>query len=128
MRMRGQHVHKCWQAHGWVFVSPTAAPWMLPSPLVQRKRHDLAALVTGQDASPGAPPLPETWRSPAGFRAKCEEHLAGTTPARPGIIYLLRVLAGAEAWVDGSRREASWEVRACQGGGDGECSIWLRQG
>ena len=80
---------------------------------VQRKRADLAAMVAGQAAAPGAPPLPESWRSPRGFRAKCEEHLAGAPPGRPGILYLLRVLAGAERWVDGSRREASWELQRC---------------
>lgn len=80
---------------------------------VQRKRADLAAMLAGEAAAPGAPPLPESWRSPLRFRAKCEEHLAGFFPARPGILYLLRVLAGAERWLDGSRREASWELQRC---------------
>lgn len=80
---------------------------------VQRKRADLAAMLAGDAAAPGAPPLPESWRSPLRFRAKCEEHLAGSSQARPGILYLLRVLAGAERWMDGSRREASWELQRC---------------
>ena len=29
------------------------------------------------------------------------------------MLFLLRVLAGAEPWVDGSRREASWELKRC---------------
>lgn len=90
---------------------------------VQRKRADLAALLAGEASAAGAPPLPESWRSPAGFRAKCEEHLAGAPPRRPGILHLLRVLAGQQTWVDGSRREGSWEVRCAAG----RCRSWLMQ-
>ena len=80
---------------------------------LQRKQADLAALAAGDAAPDGAPQLPEAWRSLQGFRSKCEEHLEGSAPDRPGIIHLLRVLAGEETWVDGSRREASWELQRC---------------
>ena len=94
---------------------------------VQRKRADLAAMLAGEAAAPGAPPLPESWRSPLRFRAKCEEHLAGSSPSRPGILYLLLVLAGAERWVDGSRREASWELQKCAAAAATEAAALLAE-
>lgn len=87
---------------------------------LQRKQADFAALVGGEGAAvpvpPGGaapPPLPVAWSTPVGFRLKAEEYFVGSPSERPGILFLLRVLAGQEAWVDGSRREASWELKAC---------------
>lgn len=87
---------------------------------LQCKQAGFAALIGRAEAAaqaaaggPTPPPLPAAWSTPASFRLKAEEYFVGSPPERPGIQFLLRVLAGQEAWVDGSRREASWELKAC---------------
>jgi len=99
----------------------------LLSLVLQRKSSDFAALLAAGSSSsglaveaarPGAappPPLPAAWATPSGFLAKCEEYLTGSLPERPGILFLLQVLAGHTAWVDGSKREGSWELKHCAG-------------
>lgn len=87
---------------------------------LQRILADFNALVGGPGAAEQAaaghaapPQLPPAWNTPADFRQKVEEHFVGSAPQHPGIIFLLRVLAGQESWVDGSRRDTSLELRTC---------------
>jgi hypothetical protein len=77
---------------------------------LQRKAADLESLISGDQP---VVLLSPAWASLAGFSRKCEELLVGNGAQRPGIIFLLRVLAGTEPWVDGNRREASPELKTC---------------
>ena len=99
---------------------------------LRRKRDDFAELLwlqqgsTAGGAEPTAPPLlPEGWRTPASFLARLEWHLLGSggggdgSEQRPGILFLLRSLAGSPGWGEGEdwpqRRQqaASWELQGC---------------
>jgi hypothetical protein len=57
--------------------------------------------------------VPPAQAALASFAATLEEQLEGRPPGRPGILFMLRVLAGNQAWLDGSCRQASWELKAC---------------